>query len=206
MPWLILILLAALVTRIPHLVSFLSSSSETALTYFPTLGAARFEQCARALVDGTVAGDAFAFASPLYILILAPLYALGLTNTIIFILQTILGVSTVFLIYSISIKTGASKWLSSTGAVVWTLYAPSAFYEMTLLPIALLALLISAWSLYQLKQTSTKRASLVHGFLSGIITGLRPPFILLGVMSLWKTIRSRNYLHSVFMLIGFSIP
>jgi len=65
LPWLIIILVAGLLTRIPHIISFISYSSETALTYFPTLGAARFEQCARALVDGTRGGDAFAFASPI---------------------------------------------------------------------------------------------------------------------------------------------
>lgn len=204
--WLIIILLAGLLTRIPHIISFISYSSETALTYFPTLGAARFEQCARALVDGTQSGDAFAFASPMYILILAILYALGITNTVVFVLQTVMGIATPFLIFLIGLKTGASKNLSCTGAVAWLFYAPSAFYELTLLPITLLAFLISVWALYQLKQMKTKTTSLLHGFMSGIITGLRPPFILLGVVSFWKTIRSKNYLHSIFMLIGFSIP
>jgi hypothetical protein len=206
MPWIVILLLAGLVTRIPHILLFNSPSSETELIYFPTLGAARFEQCARALINGTVAEDAFAFASPVYILLLVPLYAVGITNTLIFILQTLMGIATVFLIYSISLKAGASKWLATAGAVLWTLYAPSAFYETTLLPIALLSLLISFWALNQFHSYSDGKTSLLTGFLSGIITGLRPPFILLGFVSLWQTLRNKRYLHAVLMLSGFLVP
>jgi hypothetical protein len=39
-PWLIVILAMGFLTRVPHFVSFFSSSSETAITYFPTLAAA----------------------------------------------------------------------------------------------------------------------------------------------------------------------
>ena len=202
----IIILLAALITRIPHVISFISSSSDIQLTYFPTLGAARFEECARSLTDGSPSGDAFAFASPLYILLLAPLYALGITNTTIFILQTCVGIATILLIYFIALKGGASKGLAATGAILWSLYAPPVFYEMTLLPVTLLCFLVSLWVMGQFTKKTCKRSSLATGLLSGVITGLRPPFIVLGLVSLWQEIRKKNYIYASFVLIGFLIP
>ena len=204
--WLSIILTAGLLTRIPHLVSFISSSSETALTYFPTLAAARFEQCARALFSGAVADNAFSYASPLYILLLAPLYALGISNTLVFILQTAMGITSAFFVYAISLRSEASKFPACIGAVAWLFYAPAAFYEMTLLPVALLSLLIPAWALQEINRKDSKTNSFARGFVSGLITGLRPPFILLGLFSLIGSIKRKQYTSSAFMLTGLLLP
>lgn len=204
--WLAIIIFAGLLTRIPHLLSFVFASTETAITYFPTLAASRYEQCARALLSGTNAGDAFSFASPLYILLLIPVYALKTGNTTVFILQSIMGITSAFSIYFIAFKSGASKFLSCAGALLWLFYAPAALYEMALLPVALLALLISIWAIHEMKQHSGKRTSFLHGFVSGMIAGLRPPYIILGLFSLWKEFRKKHYRCFSAMLLGFSVP
>jgi len=204
--WLVIILVLGLLTRVPHLLSFISSSSETALTYFPTLAASRFEQCARALIDGTCSGDAFSYASPLYILLLVPLYALGVSNIIVFLLQTIMGIASAFFVYIISIKLKASRILAFSGAIIWLFYAPAAFYEMTLLPVTLLSLLISVWALQEIIPKDAKVNSFARGFISGLITGLRPPFILLGLFSLIRSIKRKQYSSSLFLLTGFILP
>jgi len=188
------------------MISDIASSTETAITYFPTLAASRYEQCARALLNGSNAGDAFTFASPLYVLWLIPVYALKMGNTAVFVAQSIMGITSAFAIYFIAIRSGASKVFSCTGALLWLLYAPAALYEMTLLPIALLALLISIWAIHELKQHSGKSQSVVHGFVSGIIAGLRPPFILLGLFSLWNEFRSKRLWNFSGMLLGFIVP
>ena len=204
--FLMIILTLGLFSRIPHLVSLLSSSSENTLTYFPTLAAARFEQCARALVDGTESGDAFSYASPLYILLLTPLYALGISNTIVFMLQTIMGIASAIFIYFVSVRSGAIKALACIGSAFWLFYAPSAFYEMTLLPIAFLSLLISAWAFMELNQDDDKGISLGKGFVSGLIAGLRPPFVFLGIISVIRSIKDKQYTSSLLKLTGLFLP
>lgn len=204
--WLSIILTAGLLTRIPHLAVFVSSSSETELTYFPTLAAARFEQCARSLFTGDRADNAFSYASPLYILLLAPLYALGVSNTHVFALQTVMGIISAFFVYAISLRSEAPKFLACTGAVVWLFYAPAAFYEMTLLPVTLLSLLIPAWALQEMNRKDSRMHSFARGFVSGLITGLRPPFIILGLFSLISSIKRKQYTSSAFMLTGLFLP
>ncbi len=205
-PWLIILLATGLATRVPHLISYFSFSSETALTYFPTLASARFEQCAKALVDGTASGDAFSYASPLYILLLGPLYAVGITNLIVFLLQSITSVVSAFLMFTISLRLNSSRILALSGTVLWLFYAPAAFYEMTLLPVSLLTLLVLLWALQELNSNKNNAMSFKQGVVSGMVTGLRPPLIFLGVFSLLSFFKKKQYLQSLSMLTGLLIP
>ncbi len=206
MLWLGIILVAGLLSRIPHLLSGISSSTETMLTYFPTLAASRFEECARALLTGAESGDAFSFASPLYILLLVPVYASKLQNIAVFAFQSGFGIASAFLTYLLAYKSGASKILACLGALLWLFYAPAALYELALLPVSLLAMLIAVWALFELKRSSKGNTSFLHGFISGIIAGLRPPYILLGLFSVWSKIREKQYKNVAAMLFGLLIP
>jgi hypothetical protein len=206
LPWLVLILLIGLLTRIPHVVTYLASSTETAITYFPTLAASRYEQCATAILNGSPAGDAFAFASPLYILLLVPVYFLGMGSTAVFVAQTFMGITSALAVYLVAFKSGTPKVLSFSGALLWLLYAPAALYEMTLLPVALLALLISIWAIIELKQHAGRYQSILQGFVSGLIAGLRPPYILLGLFSLLNELRLKRFRIFCGMLIGLLVP
>ncbi|RKZ05197.1 hypothetical protein DRQ21_00015 [Candidatus Fermentibacteria bacterium] len=204
--WLIFILIAGLVSRVPHLLSFLSLSTETALTYFPTLASARFEQCAVALIDGTQSGDAFSYASPLYILFLVPLYAVGITNTVVFLLQSITGIVSAILVFITARQLKASKAVAFSGAILWLFYAPAAFYEMTLLPVAILSLLVSVWGLQELNNDKTNTMSFMQGVVSGLIAGLRPPFVILGVFSIVRSAGQKSFASSLFKLLGLLLP
>lgn len=206
LPWLLCVISAGLVTRVPRILAQLTMSTRTALTYHPVLASERFETCARALISRTPGPDAFSYASPMYIFFLAPFYALSLSNFHVFLVQTVMGVLSAAVIYLTAFRAGASRVLSLTGALFWLFYAPAAFFEMTLLPVSLLALLVSVWAFLELRGSQTSRISVLSGFVLGVISGLRPPFLLMGVFSIGRILRGGRRTAAVFFCAGALVP
>lgn len=200
LPWLLLLLAAGLATRIPHALA--SGSYENRVTYYPTIASTRFAECAREMTRGGVESDAFSFASPLYIPFLAAFYALSLGNGAVFLVQGAAGVLSGFLVYFVAFRAGASRLLSSLGALLYYFYAPAAFFELTLLPAGILAFLICVWAFLE-QGTGGRWQSVVKGFLVGIIAGLRPPFLLIGLVSLFRGARKGGPLP---FLAGLAVP
>lgn len=201
LPWLLFLLAAGLATRVPHALA--SGSHENQVTYFPTIASTRFVQCAEEMTRGGVSSDAFSFASPLYIPFLAAFYALSLGNGAVFLLQGIVGVLSGLFVYAVAIRAGASRLFACFGALCFYFYAPAAFFELTLLPAGILAFLIGLWALLEQRTGGRWWHSLLKGLLVGVVAGLRPPFILIGLVSLFRGVRKGR---TVPFLAGLLIP
>lgn len=200
LPWLLLLLAAGLATRVPHALA--AGLYENRITYFPTLASTRFVQCAREMTRGSVSSDAFSFASPLYIPFLAAFYALSLENGAVFLVQGVIGVMSGLLVYLVAFRAGASRFFACLGALCFYFYAPVAFFEHTLLPAGILAFLVGLWAFLE-QGTGGRRHSLLKGFLVGVIAGLRPPFILIGLVSLVRGVKKGG---TVPFLAGLAAP
>jgi len=200
LPWLLFLLTAGLATRVPH--ALVAGSYDNRVTYFPTIASTRFVECAREMTRGGVSSDAFSFASPLYIPFLAAFYSLSLGNGAVFLVQGATGVFSGFLVYVVAFRAGASRLFACLGALCFYFYAPAAFFELTLLPAGILAFLIGLWALLE-QGAGGRWHSLFKGFLVGVIAGLRPPFILIGFVSLFRGVRKGG---TVPFLAGLAVP
>lgn len=200
LPWLLLLLAAGLATRVPHALA--SGSYENRVTYYPTIASTRFVQCAQEMTRGRVSSDAFSFASPLYIPFLAAFYALSLGNGAVLLVQGVAGLFSGLLVYAVAFRAGASRFFACLGALFFYFYAPAAFFEQTLLPVGILAFLVSVWALLEQGGAGRLR-SVFSGFLVGVIAGLRPPFILIGLVSLVRGVRRGGTLP---FLAGLAVP
>jgi hypothetical protein len=179
-----------------------SGSRDNQVTYYPTIASTRFVECAREMTRGGVVSDAFSFASPLYIPFLAAFYALSLGNGAVFLVQGAIGVLSGFLVYFVAFRAGASRLFACIGAFCFYFYAPAAFFELTLLPVGILAFLIGVWALLE-QGNGGRWHSVLKGFLVGVIAGLRPPFILIGLVSLLRGVRRGGTLP---FLAGLAVP
>ncbi|PIE53065.1 hypothetical protein CSA37_02905 [Candidatus Fermentibacteria bacterium] len=204
--WLCLLAVAALATRLPHLIALANPSTDMLLTYAPTLAAARFEQCARAILHGTEAGNAFAFASPMYILLLVPVYASGLTDISIFIIQSLAGIVTAYAVFFLAFRLGSSRHIAFSASLLWIFYAPAALYEAALLPVSVLSLLIILWAHMETGMSKTVLTLILLGLTAGMITTLRPPFILLGGYSIIRRLVRRDLRSTILVTAGFAVP
>ncbi len=205
--WLIGLLVLGMFVKIPHVYSLFNPTSELTLTYSPTLASARYEQCAKEILLGVNTSDGFSYASPLYIFALVPLYFFELNNELIFIIQSLLGIFCAFFIFYLSIKLKASRILAFIGSSLWLLYAPVTFYEFTLLPISFLSILILIWALEEFNLDSKcSWRFLTSGFVVGLVSGLRPPFILLLLPSIIRSLKRKQYKYFSYTLLGFLVP
>ncbi len=200
LPWLLLLLAAGLATRVPHALA--AGVYENRITYFPTLASTRFVQCAQEMTRGSVSSDAFSFASPLYIPFLAAFYALSLGNGAVFLVQGVAGILSGFLVYFVAFRAGASRFFACLGALFFYFYAPAAFFELALLPVGILAFLTGLWAFLE-QGAGGRWRSVLKGFLVGVIAGLRPPFILIGLISLIRGVRRGGTLP---FLAGLAVP
>lgn len=142
----------------------------------------------------------------MYILFLVPVYAAGLANWFVFIIQALFGISTAFLIFVLATRVGSAKPLAFITSASWLLYAPAALYESSLLPVSVLSLLICVWSLLEIEKPSRFLKLLSLGLVAGMIAGLRPPFILLGVFSILVRLYGKRLIPAVIVACGFGLP
>lgn len=194
-----LAVLFALATRISHYIGYLVGQ-RTELYYWPVLACRKFESAAMELLHGGPAGGPFTYASPLYRYFLLPFYAAGTGRTGLFVFQSLLGVLTAWMIFRLALRAGAGTRPALAGAAVWSLYAPAVFFELTVLPVALLTVLISFFTLIGTSGMGGKAAA-SSGLAAGLISGLRPPFILLLGVPVWKWLRKREWR---MLLISFA--
>ncbi len=196
----------AALMRVIHLWGYYTGS-RTSLYYWPVLACRKFEAAAQALTEGSHIGP-FVYASPLYRYILLPFYLAGLDRTGIFILQSLAGILTAWMIYKLALRLGSSALPAILASAVFGLYAPAVFYELTLLPVSILGAIIVFFVMLETEtiyKDTYFRSSLL-GFLPALMTGLRPPFLLLLSIPIVKWIRKRNWLNLLAGLLVFTIP
>lgn len=187
------VLVLAVLSRAAHLAGyFLSPVSR--LYYWPVLAAARFETAAKALAAGSAGSGPFVYASPLYRFLILPFYAAGLERTGLFLLQSALGVCTALLLYRTARRIGVPAAASMAACFVWILYAPAVFFELTVLPVSMLTFLtlLFVWAGVT-GRIDTLPGALLAGLAVAVVTGLRPPMLLLGTWPLVHWLRRRSY-------------
>lgn len=197
--------LFALITRISHFIGFLAGQ-RTELYYWPVLACRKFESAAMELMRGGPAEGPFTYASPLYRFFLLPFYAAGTGRTGLFVFQSLLGVLTAWMIFRLALRAGAGTGPALAGAAVWSLYAPAVFFELTVLPVALLTVLISLFTLIGTSGMGGKTAAASLGLTAGLVSGLRPPFILMLGVPLWKWLRKWEWRKLLISLAALLLP
>jgi hypothetical protein len=185
----------------------MQAAGELDLVYWPVLAARRFEECARALAGQGAAADAFSFASPLYVLIITPSYAVGCGRLCVYAAQAAAGAAVAVLVHRLALRSEAGRVPAALAAMAWVLYAPAAFYGLTLLPVVPLALVVTLWSMLQLRTDGGGPAMpLSSGLASGVAAGLRPPLLLLAALPLLRAIRRRRFRRAAAVAAGVAIP
>jgi hypothetical protein len=199
----------ALAARIVHMAGFLTGE-RTALYYWPVLASTKFEEAALAILAGSPAPGPFVYSSPLYQYLMVPFYAAGAGRMGLFILQSLLAPLTAWLLFRTARHIGASKVPSLVAALIWTLYAPAAFLELTLLPTAIMTLLVTLFTLLQLRRAGGRRelagSAALSGFLPGFLSGFRPPMLILYVIPVIRWIRGRRLLLLAAGVPGLLVP
>ena len=139
--------------------------------------------------------DAFSYASPLYVLLISPAYAIGCGRMCVYAAQAAAGALVAVMILKLSLEAGSKLIPATAVALAWVLYSPAAFYELTLLPVVPLALAVSLWSLQAVRAggpPKDARSAFAFGIACGVAAGMRPPLLLLGAYPLYIYIRRRR--------------
>jgi len=199
----------ALVTRAAHLLGYLTGAS-TKLYYWPVLASTRFEETVHGILTGTPPTGPFVWSSPLYQYVMLPFYAAGAGRMGLFILQSLLAPLTAWLLFRTARVAGAGRLSSTVVALLWCLYAPAAFLELTVLPVALMTPMVLAFTLLQLRKDAPGRSGTIRaglsGFLPGLLSGFRPPLLFLVAIPAIRWIRTRRPRHLVIGTIALALP
>ncbi|MFO8183446.1 MAG: hypothetical protein R6U39_04670 [Candidatus Aegiribacteria sp.] len=197
--------LFALATRMAHYIGYLLGQ-RTELYYWPVLACRKFESAAAGILQGDPGAGPFTYASPLYRYFLLPFYAAEAGRTGLFVFQSLLGVLTAWMIFRLALRAGAGTGPALAGAAGWSLYAPAVFFELTILPVSLLTLLITGFTLLQTGRGANSIRSAGSGLIAGLISGLRPPFILLLGTPVWKYLRNREWRNLLILFPALLLP
>ena len=199
----------AVAGRLWHLLHLAAGGRDAGLLYWPVLAARRFEECAEGLcaAGGSVSG-AFSYASPLYVLLISPAYAVGCGRMCVYAVQAAMGAAVAVVIHRIALRAGSGRIPAALAALVWILYAPAAFYELTLLPVVPLALLVALWS--GLEQNDKGKGGRWSCFASGLVcgaaAGLRPPLLLLAAYPFFREAVGRRLSRAAMVAAGAALP
>ncbi len=203
------VFLFALLTRILHTVGYIIDS-KSELYYWPVLACRQFEEAAVGILQGKPPSGPFVYSSALYRYFILPFYAVGADRTGLFAFQSILGVLTAWLIFRTARLAGAGLPSSVIASVAWCLYAPAAFVEFTILPVSMMALLLTLFSLLQLRGSENKVSSrgscLLQGLIPGILTGLRPPYLFLFSLPVWGWVKKRDWRSILIASAALAVP
>jgi hypothetical protein len=198
-----------LLTRIVHMIGYLAGE-RTELYYWPVLASTTFEEAAGAILAGSPAPGPFTYSSPLYQYLIVPFYAIGADRMGLFVLHSLLAPLTAWLLYRTARLIGASRAPATIAALLWSLYAPAAFMELTILPTAFMTLLMTLFTMMQIKSANGRRDSAVSaalfGFLPGVLSGFRPPMLLLYAIPALRWIRARRPLLLAVGVAGLLVP
>lgn len=197
--------LIALATRMAHFTGYLLGS-RTGLYYWPVLACTKFEAAVESMLLGTGGSGPFVYASPLYRYIILPVYASGAGRTGLFVIQSLLGVITAWMIYRLCLRTGAGRGTSLAASVIWSLYAPAAFYELTILPVSMLAFILTLFALLITAEPVGRAAAAAAGFLAGLAAGLRPPFMAVLAVPLFVWAKRRKWSLLLLSVSSFIVP
>jgi hypothetical protein len=195
----------ALLTRLFHFSGYLLGS-RTDLYYWPVLASRKFEAAAEAILQGAQGSGPFVYASPLYRYLILPFYAAGIDRTGLFVFQSLLGVLSAWMLFRLSRRAGAGLRTALAASVFWSLYAPAAFFELTILPVAALTALVTAFTLLQTTEAAGELKPPLYGLIAGLMAGLRPPFIALMAIPLWKWLKNRAWKKIVLSLLLLLVP
>ena len=199
--------LFALLTRILHTVGY-AVAPRSELYYWPVLASRKFEEAVLAILQGESPTGPFVYSSAIYRYFMLPFYATGIDRTGLFVFQSILGVLTAWLLFRTARLAGAGLTSAIVASVAWCLYAPAAFVELTILPVSMMALLLTLFAFLLMKDRGGTGAmgSAVRGLLPGILSGLRPPFLLLFSLPLWGWLRKKNWRSILIAFTALLIP
>lgn len=199
--------LFALVSRLLHVVGY-ATAPRSELYYWPVLACRKFEEAVLAILQGEGPAGPFVYSSALYRYFMLPFYATGLDRTGLFAFQSVLGVLTAWLLFRTARLAGAGLTASIIASVAWCLYAPAAFVEFTILPVAMMALLLTLFAMLLMKDRdgTGDMGSAVRGLLPGILSGLRPPFLLLFSLPLWGWLRKKTWRAILIAFAALLIP
>ncbi len=200
----------ALASRLWHLLHLAGGEASAELLYWPVLAARRFEECAESLcgASGSVSG-AFSYASPLYVLLITPAYAAGCGRICVYAAQAAMGAAVAVIIHRVALRAGAGRIPAALAALGWILYAPAAFYELTLLPVVPLSLLLVVWSYLEQpggSRVRTGRWCFLSGLLCGAAAGLRPPLLLLAAYPFFREAAGRRLSRAALVVAGAGLP
>mgnify|MGYP002394909751 FL=1 len=196
---------AGLLTRAVHVIGYLLGT-RTELYYWPVLACRKFESAALGLLQGSPPEGPFTYASPLYRYFLLPFYASGTGRTGLFVFQSLLGATAAWMLFRLALRAGAGTRTALAAAVIWCLYAPAVFLELTILPVSLLTLIVTWFTLIQTGSRSGSVRSAGSGLLAGVMAGLRPPFVFLLAPTLWKRVRGGEGTPAALAAAGVALP
>ncbi|MBN2607983.1 MAG: hypothetical protein JXA64_02625 [Candidatus Fermentibacteraceae bacterium] len=195
----------ALLTRLVHFSGYVLGS-RTDLYYWPVLACRKFEGAALAILHGAQDSGPFVYASPLYRYLILPFYAAGADRTGLFLFQSLLGALTAWMIFRLSRRAGAGIRTALAASVCWSLYSPAAFFELTILPVAALTALVAAFTLLETEEATGDLKPALFGLIAGLMAGLRPPFMALMSIPLWKWLKMRAWKKTVISLLLLLVP
>jgi len=195
----------ALLARMAHFTGYLAGS-RTALYYWPVLACRKFEAAAEAILQGSAPSGPFVYASPLYRYLILPAYAAGAGRTVLFVIQSLMGVLTAWLLFRLCLRAGAGPRSSLAASALWSLYPPVVFYELTVLPVAVLTLLLTSFTLMLARSGGGGWRAGAAGLLAGLSAGLRPPFTAVMTVPFFRWARGREWLGMAAAAGSFMLP
>ncbi len=183
-----------------------ATSASARLHYWPVLACRKFEQAAIALAGGTGDAGPFTYASPLYRFLILPFYAAGAGRAGVFAAQSVAGVLTAVLTMRLARRAGASPLPSFLASLAASLYAPLVLVELTLLPVAFLALLMAVFTCVTISHDENPLRAAAQGLLPGLAAGLRPPLLLSFLVPAAYWVRRKRWLLLVVGLCSMMAP
>lgn len=195
----------ALLTRAVHFTGY-AAGARTELYYWPVLACRKFEAAVEAILQGGSTAGPFVYASPLYRYLVLPVYAAGAGRTGLFVIQSLLGILTAWLLFRLCLRAGAGPRSSLAASAIWSLYPPALFYELTVLPVTVLTLFLTSFTLLLTSRFRGRATAAATGLLAGLSTGLRPPFIAVMAVPFFRWARGREWFSMIAAAGSFMLP
>ncbi len=165
---------AGFTTRLVHFVLYLSGPLSN-IYYQPVLGAYRFETSALELLSGVAQDAPYLYASPIYTYLILPFYALGAGRLPLLVVQALAGASIPVLIVLLARRLGSGPLQSILAALLWAVYAPPIFLELTVLPATIAALTTILVLLLTVSGRTSSVLLILAGAGCGVLAGIRAP-------------------------------
>jgi hypothetical protein len=201
----LLVVLAAALTRFAHLAEYLFSS-RSHLYYWPVLAAAQYRDQAVQMAAGIRPAGGFTYADPAYVYMLAASFLTGLGAWPLLVLQLASGIVTAWLVYRLALTAGSDVLPAAAAGLAYALYAPAAFYELTLLSVAWVSMLVALFVWLFCTRLQSRLTAFLLGLIPGMMAGLRPQLIPLLALPLIVLAWRRSWRGLALLAAGFLLP